>query len=105
MRLLDGEIMVCSANPDKDPDAPQTLVDGKMGGKTAKIVRNSAKTGEPIFVVTAHDLLSVFSIQAYIKAVEDYLPSDMSMQGEVVEALNEVRRWQHSHPDRVRFPD
>lgn len=78
---------------------------GHISGKAAKIIAECAINDEPLFVLRAQDIFSVMGIAGYHKLIEQFSPSDVGMEREIVEAIDEFKRWQANNRETVRYPD
>lgn len=72
-------------------------------GKAADIVAHLFP-GEPVFVFRAKDILSTFALDEYAKMVEKFSPGSPQLES-IVDATNDFREWQRTHPQLIKLPD
>ncbi len=73
--------------------------------KSERIVQECLHDNEPFFVLRAKDIFSVMGVHNYLKLVEEYGPVDYAYQEGVSGVARDMREWQTSHPDRIKYPD
>ena len=75
-----------------------------MGNKLDKILRETAESGEPIFVLRAKDACALNAIGSYIvDCTEKGCNSDFI--DDIICFSNEFEDWQNKNLDKVRIPD
>ena len=69
------------------------------------IVRKAFERDEPVFVVRAKDFFSVQVVSRYLELLEQFGPTNLDLQEDVVNVLNAFKAWQAAHMSDVRYPD
>lgn len=83
--------------------APRLLEPKRSKGE--KIVADCLANDEPFFVFRARDIFSPMVLKHYIKILEDYGPDDPDFQANIVQFINQLRKWQTQNVADVRYPD
>ena len=73
--------------------------------KGEKIVLDCLLHDEPFFVFRGRDIFSPMVLKQYLKQLEDYGPDDPDMQADIVNFINNLRKWQAANIAKVRYPD
>lgn len=73
--------------------------------KDRKIIAEVGDTDEPIFILRAKDILSLFPLKEYERMVEMFGPDEHEMQMRVATRIAEFREWQRNNVSRVKYPD
>ncbi len=81
------------------------FVDEESLSRSEQIAIECVENSEPFFVLRAKDIFSVMAVHNYAKLVEEYGPLDIEFHGNLSDLVQEMREWQQSNPDRVKYPD
>lgn len=87
------------------PVFPDMVNVAKIGGKAAKIIKEVAESGEPIFILRAKDIFSIQAVGHYIDLLEKYGPEAHDMAIGASEQNQVMRSWQRDNVSMVRYPD
>ena len=73
--------------------------------RSERIALECMENDEPFFVLRAKDIFAVMGVNNYSKLVDEYGPLDVEFHAAVMDVAQEMREWQMSHPERVKYPD
>lgn len=73
--------------------------------RAKNILKKVEGTDEPIFVLRAKDMFSLFLLAQYWDMVEKIGPGNPDFEELVASTMQEFRQWQMRNPDRVKYPD
>ena len=90
---------------DKDNNDPPPPDLATYEGRAKHILEACAGSGEPVFILRARDFFAIMAINHYLQVVEEFGPTNLDFQREIVDTLSGFKNWQRANSDKVRFPD